>query len=296
MTGSADDHDIASQLERLFDDPRLDVAPAAGATDAVVRGARRVQRRRRVAYAAGGTTAAALVLVGGLTLALGGAGQTNEAASPPPQLTATTSPPAATTTTSPRPSWKSSTAHATTAGKARTTSAAVHHRRPRGNPAPEPTTTPPAPSEDAQVQPLKNPVLGPDGYGDLKIGMSLDDAKATGMLEESPDGARYTLKEGSRNIAWASFTDDQKLGCLYANEVRSPESIGVGSPDEQVEKTYPDGARSDDAERGRTFYSAAAGDSAKYVFVFHRSGASAADPVDEFGLQSTATGATCDAG
>lgn len=283
MTGSADDRDIAAQLERLFDDPRLDVAPASGATDTVVRGARRVRRRRRVAYVAGGTTAAALVLAAGLTLGLGGSGQTNEAAHPSlTSLTTSMVPPPVTTLTPQRPSWKTPTEHPRTAAKNPTSTVAAPHRQAHHDKPPQAsaTTSPAAPAPTIAPVDAGTP-LGPNGYGRLNLDMSLDDAKKTGMIGDldttSSGCAYYKLTTGTESVRRVAFDPNGRLTYFHAEKARSPEHMGVGSTLGDLKKAYPGGKTVTSGDSGRpATYEATISDGKAYRFDLD-----SADPADQ---------------
>lgn len=281
MTGSDDDRDISAQLERLFDDPRMDVAPAAGATDTVVRGARRLRRRRQVAYAAGGTTAAALVLAAGLTLGIGGSGRTNEAARPSLTSSMTSMvPPPATTTSAQRPSSKTPTGHQKTATNDPTTSAAKAHRQTHDSkPSQASATTSPAEPEPTIAQMGARTPLGPNGYGRLNLDMSLDDAKNTGMigdLDSTSSGCSYyKLAQGADAVKRVAFDSNDQLASFHAAGARTPEKVGVGSTLSDVKKAYP-GGKTVSGSAGRAAYEATTSSGNAYRFNLD-----SADPTDQ---------------
>jgi hypothetical protein len=85
-------------------------------------------------------------------------------------------------------------------------------------------------------------VLGPDGVGDLKLGMSLPAALGTGLLTGKsavdPGGcdAGYRLKSTANSVIW--FSADKKIIAIGA-EAATPEGITVGSSRADVKRAYP---------------------------------------------------------
>jgi hypothetical protein len=85
-------------------------------------------------------------------------------------------------------------------------------------------------------------VLGPDGVGDLKLGMSLQAALGTGLLTGKsavdPGGcdAGYRLKSTANSVIWVSA--DKKIIAIGA-EAATPEGITVGSSRADVKRAYP---------------------------------------------------------
>ncbi|MCP3799293.1 hypothetical protein NLX83_08495 [Allokutzneria sp. A3M-2-11 16] len=93
-------------------------------------------------------------------------------------------------------------------------------------------------------------VLGPNGLGDLKLGMSEEDAYQTGMLHgyqgEDP-GAGF-----SKNCSWYGFhnrpTDldvlispTKGVSVIFANQgVRTVQGIGIGSSRKELLAAYPE--------------------------------------------------------
>jgi hypothetical protein len=119
-----------------------------------------------------------------------------------------------------------------------------------------PTTSEPAPTTSAKPAPAPattDPeppalVLGPDGLGPLKLGMTAEEADATGMLRpwdrEVPDGTgcrpQFRLADDSTDASaiWAS--DDSGVRAIQVGEgVLTPEGIGIGSSAADMDAAYP---------------------------------------------------------
>lgn len=104
---------------------------------------------------------------------------------------------------------------------------------------------PSAPSQGAS----SNPVLTVDGYGDMRIGMTLAEARqASGLpldapgIENEPGGCNeqpYPTPSGDE--LWLMFEGD-RLTRITANEnatrTRTRENVGVGSTDADVRAAY----------------------------------------------------------
>ncbi len=108
------------------------------------------------------------------------------------------------------------------------------------------TTTPvntPTPSAAATGGPL---VLGPNGLGPLLLGMSIDDAKGTGLVDhiDAPNQGcvnglltgEHTKPEEAALFVSAQFG----VAAIYAyGDIATPEGITLGSTYEQVHAAYP---------------------------------------------------------
>ncbi|WP_216212701.1 hypothetical protein [Amycolatopsis aidingensis] len=233
---SSTDEEFDEELRRLFADERLGLRPRAGAGQAILAGARRV-RRRRVLLTSGGGTLAVALLAGGVLL-LGGEPSTRTTAAPATGEESTSL--AIEEPTAPPSSPASSTAASVpeqTSGGQRTSS----------NPPPPAETPPPQTSGSPRFESstVASPVLGPDGYGVFKLGMSTEEAKATGRLGE-------TVEADAKGCVSYRFTDEANaasrlrisaegglVGLYPGGPAQTPEGIGEGSTLAKVRATYP---------------------------------------------------------
>ncbi|GAB3575993.1 hypothetical protein GCM10027445_39320 [Amycolatopsis endophytica] len=252
------DDELGAELRRLFDDERLAVHAAPDAGDAILSGIRRRRRRRNALAVSGGVLTAAVLVSAGLLVA-----------SPDPAV--------------------HEAAPSTTAPRAPTTSApgpvVVPPTFP-SEPVPPPTSTglPPSgvpvpPTSAPATQPPKSTsgrssarpapaavaaVLGPTGYAALRLGMSFDDAKATGMLAGAgaapAECTVYRLTEGTGSVASVTISPTGGVVVFTATGARSPENVGTGSTVTELRNAYPD------LTAGAGNYSAATGSGAHYTF------------------------------
>ncbi|MFD2691344.1 hypothetical protein ACFS5L_41890 [Streptomyces phyllanthi] len=83
-------------------------------------------------------------------------------------------------------------------------------------------------------------VLGPDGIGPLKVGMTLEKAERTGEFErrkENPDACMSYTGENGIVVGWSGRLG---ISSLTADNVRTPEGIGPGSTYAEVTAAYPE--------------------------------------------------------
>jgi hypothetical protein len=119
-----------------------------------------------------------------------------------------------------------------------------------------PTTTPAAAPMTTTTAPTGPLVLGPTGVGPLLLGMSLDDANATGLVDHiaAPTQAcsEGLLKgEHTKPDEGALFMSAHLgVAAIYAyGDVATPEGIKLGSTYDQVHAAYPSW-RGIDGEQG----------------------------------------------
>ncbi|MCU7729834.1 hypothetical protein ODJ79_39480 [Actinoplanes sp. KI2] len=118
-------------------------------------------------------------------------------------------------------------------------------------PATEPTRTPPT-----SAVPIRSSsraavlVLGPNGYGALKLGMSYRDASATGLIDpwqvfgngSGPGCVRKThLKASKDDRGFVYFSNNLGVEIIdaYGPSVRTPEGVHVGSTTAAMLRVYP---------------------------------------------------------
>ena len=113
-------------------------------------------------------------------------------------------------------------------------------------------------------------VLGPNGLGPLLLGMSLDDAKGTGLVDhiDAPSqGCADGLLEGehTRQEEVALFVSAQfGVAAIYAyGDIATPEGINLGSTYEQVLAAYP-AWQGVDGEQGHGLVVVPSNSNAKY--------------------------------
>lgn len=235
------DEELDTELRRLFGDERLDVRPQAGAEDTILAGARRIRRRRSAVTAGAGALTATALVAGGLIFAT--APSQNAAAPSAEELARAQASSASSMAQSPQPpvSPPSSSVSAPVAPPpAAPPSSTGGKPSAKGKPSAGATTP-------SKPQTRSSGVLGPDGYGALKIGMSFDDALATGLLVTSakpPVGCgTYDLAEGTGAVDSVRISEKAGVNQIWATGASTPEGIGVGSTEEAVKKTYPSAAQ-----------------------------------------------------
>jgi hypothetical protein len=94
------------------------------------------------------------------------------------------------------------------------------------------------------------PVLGPKGYGALRLGMSYQDATATGLIKpwrstgtDSTCSKVTNLKASpDADHGFVYFSTDLGLEIIdaYGPGVRTPEGVHIGSTSEAMYNAYPD--------------------------------------------------------
>ena len=211
---------LDDDLKHLFADDRLDIPVRAGATESVVLGARR-RRHRRVAGVTAAGALAAVLAVGGVAIA-GGAADSAPIGPAERGTTAPTITRVTTTTTIPTTSTATTTRPTTTLGG-----------EVKG------TATPPATAS--------GPVVGPHGFGALKLGMGYEEAVATGVIvpDVPPRADRgcegYDLvgyPNGENQISVYAMHDRGIAAIFLQPGMRTPEGIGIGSPVEDFYDAY----------------------------------------------------------
>jgi cytoskeletal protein RodZ len=222
--------DLEDELKRLFRDERLDVRVAADADKTIVAGARRVRRRRIVLVTTAGVLSVLAVGAGTMVLARGTG--TSDSATPPTSLPITTS--------------DSSTSLPDTP---QTPSGLSAPPDVKPSVPPEPTSRTSSPTNSparvtSTAAPITATVLGPTGYGPLRLGMTDTELQATGQVSAGPPSpagscSTYTIngQTGSRLEVSA------KRGLVIIDpgpKIHTPESIAEGAAEDEVKAKYPD--------------------------------------------------------
>lgn len=259
---STEDEDaLDAELRRLFDDERLTLRPREDATTTILTGARRL-RRRRAAYTATGGALAALVLVsGGVAVNWVRSPQTEtaaHAASPSLSLSTDASSSPAVSPPAPVPGLPPAVS-----APAKGQMSASDSTEPT---IASSTTSAPASASAQRLPLLAGPVLGPNGYEKLTLGMSYDIAKKTGMLAVSdsdpePSGCgQYPLREGKGGVQSVTISPTKGIVRFDAGGAHTPERVRVGSSKDDLAAAYPDLTSQPDG------YTAPTGSGATYLF------------------------------
>lgn len=113
------------------------------------------------------------------------------------------------------------------------------------------------------AQETSDPVLGPDGFGELRLGMGYEEAAQQGLVTEQVrawQGCATFRMADDRGTA--SFLYDGGLFgvTVFTAEVQTPEGVGVMSTVEELQQAYPDGYGEGDSftahvpDQGETYY------------------------------------------
>jgi hypothetical protein len=264
---SAPDDEFEAELRRLFEDDRLAVQPKADAGQMIVAGAQRRRRRRAALTSAGGVTMAAVLIAGGLTFGNLRAG--NNAASLSSDTLYTQSAPAS-------DKGSSSYLHASVVPPAATGTTTAPPTLALGGGVDAPPTRMTKPSMSSTTGGMAvaaGPLIGPDGYGRLKLGMTVEQAATQGVVLASPQGATacktYTFSgTGVPSEGSALISPNAGVAEISpAATVTTPEGVGPGSMKSDIYSAYPVAS---EAQPGRV--SAPASGTGTYVFGLDSSG------------------------
>lgn len=252
---------LEDELQRLFSDDRLELPVRPEAEAVLARGIGRRRRRRAAAAVAAGAMSLAVV-VGG-SFALSGARSANDTL-PATRLPVTTvevttgepAPPSSSSSTTPPSPPPSSTSSAPTSSSKKPSGSTRSSGKTSGG------TSAPA------LPPSTSKVIGPTGWGRLRLGMSEADAIATGEfdLSEGVSGSpchRYWLAGHGGPVDISPTYGVARIPAKSG--VRTPEGIGAGSTDDEVLAAYPD------ATTANYVITAPVPGNAKAVYVFNTS-------------------------
>jgi hypothetical protein len=237
---SASDDELDAAMRRLFGDERLAVQARSDAPQAIVAGARRIRRKRAVMTSVAGAAVASLLVVGGLTLGPFRAQQDVAALS-----SGTLETGAATSTAGGPLSSAPSTPGSTTplaAPPLVTTS--IVARGDAETPPRKPVSKSSVPPSTTMVV-TTGPLLGPDGFGQLKLGMTEQDASVkdvTLVKTGTTDACAYYEISGAGvplAITAAISNAHGLVMIMPPSAVHTPEGIGFGSTKDDVMKRYP---------------------------------------------------------
>jgi hypothetical protein len=118
------------------------------------------------------------------------------------------------------------------------------------------------------------PVVGPTGLHDLKLGQTMEEARATGMVGDQQ-------ASGVACLAYDVLLDGSVVGTVYVSsivqsitgELRTPEGIGPGSTLNQAKAVYPDlDVHYYPAEQDPGLASVPGNDNARYRLMFGDNG------------------------
>ncbi|WP_284743304.1 hypothetical protein [Amycolatopsis sp. RTGN1] len=226
--------ELEQRLRELFADERLDLPPPPEAGTTIVAGARRRRRRRQGVLAVTGVAAAVVAVSGGLTMvrlhaedgtAVMSADGSSISVKPPENLTAGRQP----QTSVPGP----------------TSTQDIEASSPPAPPTSK-ASRPPSAQPPSKLPPvLSGPLLGSDGFGTIKLGMSETQIAAQGVtLTEAQAGASCTVytAQGSGVPSVATVVVSKAVGLTVVTPeqvAHTAEGIGAGSSKEQVLATYP---------------------------------------------------------
>ncbi len=95
-----------------------------------------------------------------------------------------------------------------------------------------------------------DPTLGPYGYGAIKLGMTVKQAKATGLFKKfvrDSQGClegylkKFPTRKGPYGLEYdVYFSSDKKVGSISARKgMTTPEGIKIGSTLRQLKAAYP---------------------------------------------------------
>ena len=228
--------DLDDELRKLFADDRLHVPVRPEADRVIVTGARRIRRRRAGVVFGGGMLSVATMLVAGTAFGVGGdaAPRTPLAAAASTGLTTTTTPAPVSTTTSDAP--------AISVASPTTIVAMPPHTTPKA------TTTTFTPTPTKATAATQRLAFGPTAVGPLRLGMTVDEAMATGLIQANPAPATgvgcvvYDWAGHPAGTTTYALLFSPKYGLVRIGgraDAVTPEGIRDGSSEADVRAVYP---------------------------------------------------------
>lgn len=252
---------VEDGLRRLFADDRLTLPTAPGATARVVAAARRARKRREFAVVGGGTLVAASALVAVVLVAMQPGTGGSPVAAPPIETTLSSA------LLSEAPPTQTSAPRAIEPSVEKKTTVPTQPTSGSGSQTSESSAPPPE-----EIPMLSGGPIGPDGYRDLRLGMSFEDAKPYLADEDKqpPSGCTsYELAEGNEWVSTVVFSESGLARINASGGGRTPENMGAGSTLDELEQAYPEGTTT---ESGDGFH-AATGSGGIYQFTLSQNNA-----------------------
>lgn len=252
--------DLDDELRRLFTSDRMDVAVRPDAKEVIIAGAGRLRRRRITTATAGGALVVVGAVVAGLLLASGG-----RDAMPPATITPTTE---RLTSSAVSPSSEVTSTSRTSSSPAQPGTLDA---------PPAQNTSPPTGTSDARVTDPPDtdaPVVGPTGYRGIRLGMTLQEARATGLLGDPI----YEAEGGCPSYPllidgpFASASISDTVQAIYTSATQTPEGIGTGATFEQLRAVYPELRGQTVAPDGHVLVAAPGNPNGQYRFWFSEGG------------------------
>lgn len=113
------------------------------------------------------------------------------------------------------------------------------------------------------------PRISPTGVGELRLGMSLDEARATGLLagDPQPDGSACATYAGRRGLSIVIGPSGVDRITTFSF-TGTPEGAAVGDAYEELHQRYPDAVPARPAIDGTEVNVPAPGGKSSYVFTF----------------------------
>jgi hypothetical protein len=229
---------IDDELRRMFGqvEDRLDVPVREDATETIVAGARRLRRRRVAVATASGAFAVAVLAGFGILLA------SPEPESAPPAITSTTpttSVVSSQSSSSPPPS-SSSSSRRPPAGTNPGDGGPAGGDGGGGDQDEETTEEPPPP-------PVTGSLIGPDGFGSIRLGMSYEELLAAGAIQGDPPPESGCTAYEFADQAGSGYVHLTAAGGAQAILPSTPTHTVEGVSHEwrlvQVRKVYPEVTR-----------------------------------------------------